>query len=146
MRSGLACGGKNVVRGRLLHASTFLSHACSLHFFFFSFRHFALTILPGIINGGTYERIQTLLLFTTGAAASFYVAKLGNPETAFDEGPSLWCIVAIPQHLVTWLVVLKYRESNPPGGKYKPAGIDLVSVDDYRTTTAPVKLRRRQRL
>ena len=74
------------------------------------------------------------------------MAKLGNPETAFDEGPSLWCIVAIPQHLVTWLVVLKYRESNPPGGEYKPAGIDLVSVDDYRTTTAPVKLRRRQRL
>ena len=51
----------------------------------------------------------TRLLFATGAAASFVVAFYANPATAFDEGPSLWCIVAIPQHLITYFMALRWR-------------------------------------
>ena len=70
-----------------------------------------------MINGDGFDRVQMLLLFLTGAAASFFVARHGNPDTAFDEGPSLWCIVAIPQHLITWLMVLRYRHSHRTHGK-----------------------------
>ena len=72
--------------------------------------HFSLCFLPSMINGGTYERLQMVLLFLTGAAAAFVVAFWADKKTAFHEGPSLWCIVAIPQHLVTFVAV---ATSNP---------------------------------
>ena len=71
--------------------------------------HFALCFLPTALNGDKYERAQMGLLFATGAAASFVVAFYANPATAFDEGPSLWCIVAIPQHLITYFMALRWR-------------------------------------
>ena len=115
-------------------------------------RHFALAILPGLINGDRFEQIQMLLLFFTGAAAMFYVAYRGNPETAFDEGPSLWCIVAIPQHLITYVVCLWHRNSGGPAKQLAPDL--LVSVDNAHAGTSsadigeepPVRQRRRQRL
>ena len=111
--------------------------------------HFSLTILPGIINGGTFERVQMLLLFSTGAVASFIVAYWGNPDTAFHEAPSLWCLIAIPQHAVTWLVVLQHRLANQ---KKRQDFIDGAHGDMGQKTNhngdneSGSSLRRRQRL
>lgn len=73
--------------------------------------HFAVCFLPSAANGDAYDRAQTMLLFATGGAAAFVVAYWGNPATAFDEGPALWCLVAIPQHAVTFAAAVRHRRA-----------------------------------
>eukprot|EP00614_Pseudopedinella_elastica_P026112 CAMPEP_0172626338 /NCGR_PEP_ID=MMETSP1068-20121228/149725_1 /TAXON_ID=35684 /ORGANISM="Pseudopedinella elastica, Strain CCMP716" /LENGTH=147 /DNA_ID=CAMNT_0013435927 /DNA_START=1 /DNA_END=441 /DNA_ORIENTATION=+ len=89
--------------------------------------HFALTILPTLINGRFYERVQMLILFFTGVGVSFALAYAGDPETAFDEAPSLWCLVAIPQHLVTFFAAIYYqaKKHSSYGGGSASSSMDL---------------------
>jgi hypothetical protein len=83
--------------------------------------HFALCFLPTLINGSAYDRWQVGLLFATGAALGFCVAYWGDPATAFDEGPGLWCLVAVPQHLITFLAALRYQHELKAGALARQA-------------------------
>mmetsp|Transcript_19524 Transcript_19524/g.35400 ORF Transcript_19524/g.35400 Transcript_19524/m.35400 type:complete len:342 (-) Transcript_19524:181-1206(-) len=100
--------------------------------------HFALCFFPTAINGTAYDRLQMLLLFATGVAASFVVAYWGDPSTAFDEAASLWCLLAIPQHLIIFLAALRYQHELKAGALARQAaGFSIDAAPSLKLPALP---------
>ena len=103
--------------------------------------HFAISFVPTLANGGSYERRQMILVFVTGAAAGFVAAYLSNPSTAFHEGPALWSLLAIPQHLVMLIAANYWKVASLHGGSLEKsaaeAGVQLAPLGSKRAVSLP---------